>query len=115
MEPCGPGVARELSEELSIAGAARSQTVNYKDAGTDEARTEVRVGTAWRPRGEGIVVYDRFDYKYDRTADNVSTTKLVNNLTANVMVNDRTQVTGYWGLKHVETDIAEDTYSNWTN
>ena len=109
------GVARELSEELSIAGAARSQAVNYKTDGTDEARTDIRIGTAWRPRGEGIVVFDRFDFKHDRTADNVSTTKLINNLTANVMVNDRTQVTGYWGIKHVETDIADDRYSNWTN
>ena len=113
------GVARELSEELSVAGAARSMTqeraaLGGQDAGT-ENRTDIRVGTAWRPRGEGLVVLDRFDFKYEQAFDGIKTTKLVNNMSANGMINDRTQVTGYWGIKHVETDIDGQTYDNWTN
>ncbi len=113
------GIARELSEELSVAGAARSQIQERKGdslaLGGNENRTDIRVGGAWRPRGEGIVVLDRFDYKHERATDNTKTTKLINNLSANVMINDRTQVTGYWGLKHVETDIDRQGYENWTN
>ncbi len=113
------GVARELSETLSLAGAFRGQVQERKieapvKSYLEEKRADVRLGAAWRPRGEGTVVFDRFDYKYNLEADGTRTRKIVNNMAANTMVGDRTQVTGYWGLKQVETDIGDARYSNVT-
>ena len=111
------GAARELTDEFSLAATGRLQMrETHEGIGnideTRELRSDLRVGAAWRPRGEGTVVFERFDYKYNELADGTTQTKLVNNMAANTMVNDRWQLTGNWGVKYTETDLGSDTYDS---
>ena len=102
------GGAREASERFSYAGAARIQheKTDQIDGSQVERRTvDVRVGTAFRPRGEGIVVYDRFDVQHDETVGQQRSWKAVNNLGVNMMLSDRTQMAINHGLKYSETEI----------
>ena len=102
------GGAREASERFSYAGAARVQyeTNEQLDGSSLDRRTvDVRVGTAFRPRGEGIVVYDRFDVKHDEVFGQSKAWKVVNNLGANFMLSDRTQMALNHGIKYGETEI----------
>lgn len=111
------GAARELTDEFSLAATGRMQMrETHEGPGniteTRELRTDLRVGAAWRPRGEGTVVFERFDYKYNELADGTTQTKLVNNMAANTMINDRWQLTGNWGVKYTETDLGGDRYDS---
>ena len=102
------GGAREASERFSYAGAARIQkeTTDQLDGSKLERRTvDLRVGTAYRPRGEGIIVYNRFDVKHDETIDRQKSWKAINNLGVNMMLSDRTQMSLNHGLKYTETKI----------
>ena len=111
------GVARELSETFSLAAAGRAQvqTIDGTPLAPEEltdTRAEFNFGAAYRPRGEGFVVLNRFDVKYDDLADGSKTVKLVNNLALNAMLGDRTQLTGYFGLKNVEATLGDQSYKS---
>ena len=111
------GAARELTDEFSLAATGRMQMRETHEglgnlAETRELRTDLRLGAAWRPRGEGTVVFERFDYKYNELADGTTQTKLVNNMAANTMINDRWQLTGNWGVKHTQTDLGAERYDS---
>lgn len=111
------GVSRELSETFSLAGIARAQiqerhASDIQSVAINETRSDIRIGAAWRPRNEDTVVFDRFDYKFNKAADGSRTTKMVNNFAANTMVNDRWQLTGHYGVKHVQTDLGGVDYSS---
>lgn len=108
------GIARELSEEFSLATLGRVQK-RYEDIGGDEMRADLRIAGAWRPRGEGTVVFDRLDLKFDERADGTKTRKLVNNLAMNTMVTDRWQLTTNYGVKYTDITLAGDDYSSWTH
>ena len=102
------GGAREASERFSYAGAARVQyeTTEQPDGSSlDRRSVDVRVGTAFRPRGEGVVVYDRFDVKHDEVFGQSQSWKVVNNLGANFMLSDRTQMALNHGIKYGESEI----------
>ncbi len=107
--------AREMSEKLSFAGAAR---LNYRtgDFGANESlRLDARFGTAWRPRGEGLIFLNRFDLVYDDSLADIKTTKLVNNLTANTMLNDHWQLAAHYGIKYTRSDIGGDEYKGFSH
>ena len=107
-------IARELSEELSLAGAVRS-VFNKNDADEKSKNIDARLGLAWRPRDEDTIIFNRFDYGHSEDIAGLTTTKLVNNVAVNTQVNDRWQLTGNWGAKHVRTDIAGQSFSNTTH
>jgi uncharacterized repeat protein (TIGR01451 family) len=106
--------ARSLTETLSFAGSARLTSSTTRDVGT-ESRADLRLGASWRPKDEGLVVFDRLDISHYQDAFGVTETKVVNNLAANTWINDRWQLTGNWGTKYTQTDIAGQSLSNWTN
>ena len=107
--------AREMSEKLSFAGALRAsfreQTRNGVNVLSGRSkRVDARLGTAWRPRGEGLIFLNRFDLVLDDGISENKTTKLVNNFTANTMLSDRWQLAGHYGLKYVVSDFEGETY-----
>lgn len=112
------GVARELSETLSVAAKARTQmTQNHSEfddiiGETRSSRTDLRAGIAWRPRDEDTVIFDRLDVSHQKDVDGAETTKIVNNFAANTMINDRTQATWNYGLKLTDTSFDNTSYSS---
>lgn len=108
-------VARELSEDLSLAGALRSTFHNPNgDLGSTE-QVDARVGAAWRPRDEDTVIFDRFDYGFKKDQMGYTKTKLVNNLAANQMLANNWQVTANHGVKYVKETIAGQEFETLTN
>ncbi len=108
-------VARELSEELSLAGAVRSVFNESADQTNTTENIDIRLGAAWRPRDEDTIVFNRFDFGHSKDALGQTTTKLVNNVAVNTQINDRWQLSGNWGAKHVRTDIAGKSFKNDTH
>lgn len=98
------GGAREVSEKLSFSAAARHQSEALDDQPMSE-RFDMRVGAAWRPKGEGLILLNRTDIGSDEVEGVSKRRKAVNNFTFNAMVTDRTQVAVYHGVKYVETDF----------
>ena len=99
------GGARESSERFSYAGATR---VQHETGGElpERKSAEARIGSAWRPRGEGTVVYNRFDASYNETQGEQKSQKLVNNLGVNWQAYPQTQIAAYWGIKYAENETA---------
>ncbi len=113
-------VARELSEDLSLAGSARGL---FNTAANDPAQPvpnatsqlDLRLGAAWRPRGEETIVFDRFDVSHNKNARGEAETKIVNNLAINQMITDRLQATANYGVKHVRAEIAGQKLKSWNH
>ena len=101
------GIARELSEELSIAGAARGYFRETDEDPNATSRVDVRLGGAWRPRSEDIIIFDRLDISHEKNARGEGESKIVNNAAANVMLSDRWQLTANYGVKRVSTELAD--------
>jgi len=100
------GVARELSDKLSLAGSARGMVNDPKSAERNNSQLDVRLGGAWRPRGEETIVFDRLDINRTKDATGLTKSKIVNNLAVNQMVTDRLQATVNYGVKHVSVKNA---------
>ena len=106
------GGAREASETLSFAGTGRYQSETSEFGGQRRA-IDTRLGTAWRPRGEGPIVFNRLDFKQEEVVGDFSTWKLVNNLGANTMLSDATQMSIFNGIKFTETSLAGADVEGW--
>ncbi|MEM7458357.1 MAG: hypothetical protein AAF331_02735 [Pseudomonadota bacterium] len=98
------GGAREITKTLSFSAAARRQEEQIEGRG-DREQTDVRIGAAWRPRGEGLVVFNRLDVGHLKEEGIQDRSKIVNNFAMNAMVTDKTQLSVYHGIKRVETDF----------
>lgn len=109
------GVARELSEELSLAGSARALFNRLDDASQDTSQLDIRLGGAWRPRGEETIIFDRFDLSHDKNALGETETKIVNNIAINQMITDRFQATANYGVKHVSTELGGKKLKSWNH
>ena len=108
------GGAREVSETLSFSAVSRFQKEHQYTAERRES-LDLRVGLAWRPRGEGLVVLNRFDIGHDRVDGVSHKTKVVNNLAINAMLGARTQGSLYHGLKYVEAEYVGAHASGFTH
>lgn len=108
------GGAREITKTLSFSAAARHQKESLQDQANRE-KTDIRIGAAWRPRGEGLVVLNRFDLGHLKEDGVQNRSKLVNNLAVNAMLSKRTQLSVYHGIKHVETEFDGVTASGFTH
>ena len=109
------GVARELTETLSLAGSARG--LFNEAAGSNDAASQldVRLGGAWRPRDEDTIIFDRLDISHTNNEIGESETKIVNNLAVNTKVTDRLQATANYGVKNVRREIAGQQLSSWNH
>ena len=97
------GAAREVTEALSFAGAARIVQEN-NDLDPDRRTIDARLGAAWRPRGEGLVAFNRFDIKSEEIDGEFSSWKAINNLALNTRVTDRAQISVNHGFKYSAFD-----------
>ena len=109
------GVARELSEELSLAGSARALFNRLDNQSEDTSQLDIRLGGAWRPRDEKTIIFDRFDVSHDKNARGETETKIVNNLAINQLITDRLQATANYGVKHVRTEIGGQKLKSWNH
>ncbi len=108
-------LARELSEELSIAGALRGVFNEAEGEPNATSQFDARIGGAWRPRGEETVYFDRFDLTHSKNVRGETETKLVNNFAMNTMMADNWQLSTNYGVKHVRTDIADQKFTSWSH
>ncbi len=108
-------LARELSEELSIAGAMRGVFNEASGEPNATSQLDARVGAAWRPRGEETVYFNRLDLRHAKNVRGETETKFVNNLAMNTMVADNWQLSTNYGVKHVRTDIANQKFKSWSH
>ena len=107
------GAAREVTERLSFAAGGLVQ-YDGQDGG-DTRNAELRIGAAWRPRGEGPTVYNRLDLQHQESFAQGSSWKAVNNVGANVMLTRRTQAAVYHGVKYVEAEFEGARVNGLTN
>lgn len=98
------GGAREITQTLSFSAASRHQK-EWQALGTNREQTDIRIGAAWRPRGEGLIVLNRFDVGHVKEDGIQNRSKIVNNLTVNAMLTERTQASLYHGVKRVQTEF----------
>ncbi len=98
------GGAREITKTLSFSAAGRHQWENISDRG-DREQSDIRVGAAWRPRGEGLVILNRLDIGHLNEEGVQDRAKIVNNFAANAMLSKRTQLSVYHGIKRVEVEF----------
>ena len=113
---------RELSEKLSFAGAFRA---NYKEQTSRDdlgqinnstaTRFDGRLGLAWRPRDEGLIILDRFDVVIDDNLSDTKTVKFINNFAANAQLSDRWQLAGNYGVKYTQTEFENESYNGFTH
>ena len=108
------GGAREITKTLSFSAAARHQEESLTGQ-PDLVDTDVRIGAAWRPKGEGLVVLNRLDIGQSNEDGIQERSKIVNNLAINAMLNDQTQLSVYHGIKHVDAEFAGATASGATH
>ena len=108
------GAAREVSESLSFAGAARIQT-NERENAPDERSVDARLGVAWRPRdNDGLVIFNRFDIKQNIIDGELNSWKAVNNLALNTQPHERVQLSFNHGFKYSELDANNASFSGVT-
>jgi len=107
------GVAREVSDKFSYAGAAR-YTQENNDLSPDTRTADVRIGAAWRPRGDGLVAFNRFDLGVDEIDEETRSWKAVNNFALNAQISERLQVALSHGLKYSELQTNGDRFSGFT-
>lgn len=100
------GLARELSETLSLAGASRLAVDDRVEVG-DRTVLDVRLGAAYRPKDEGTVWFNRLDIAHQTSEGQATTTKIVNNAAVNTHINDRWQLSANYGIKYNKTEIND--------
>lgn len=108
------GGARETSETLSFALAARIER-DLVETAADTTRIDARLGASWRPRGEGPVVFNRFDVGHQEISGVSTQWKLVNNLGLNTRLGDRTQLAVFHGIKYAEATFGDLSFDSVTN
>ncbi len=107
------GGAREATEDLSFALAGRIER-NLADELSNTLGLDARLGLAWRPRGKGTVIFNRFDAAYDETTGQSEVWKVVNNFGINTVVGERLQVAGFYGFKYSEAEFFGDRFNEVT-
>lgn len=107
--------ARQIRTDLSFAGAARYQHLNQKDTGLDSNAGSLSLGLAYRPRENAPVIFDRFDFTFQKGIDGTKTQKLINNFALNADLFDKVQSSLFLGTKFTQTTIGLETYESWTH
>ncbi|MEL6687789.1 MAG: hypothetical protein AAFP97_09210, partial [Pseudomonadota bacterium] len=97
-------VARDLNDELSIAGTTRAAWLN-PDQGDVREQIDVRLAFAWRPEGGRLAILNRTDFGHLSGDTQGTRTKWVNNLAANTLIGDRAELSVNHGIKYVREDL----------
>ncbi len=107
------GGARETTEDVSFALAGRLER-NLLNEGANTSRLDTRLGLAWRPRGKGAVIFNRFDASYDEVTGQSETWKIVNNFGINTVFLERFQLAAFYGFKYSESQFFGDRFNEVT-
>ena len=99
--------AREITETLSLAGAARGAFNEPEGSSSASSQVDARLGLAWRPRDEDdLIVFNRLDVSDRKDTAGLDARKVVNNVALNAQVAPRWQLTLNHGIKHVRSDYG---------
>lgn len=101
---------REVSEALSFASDARYQSESFENGRETEA-LEIRIGAAWRPRYDGLIILSRLDLGFESQPGRSVRNKLVHNLALNGQMTERAQWALYHGMKYIEQELEELRYN----
>ena len=74
----------------------------------------MRIGAAFRPRGEGLIAFNRLDLKMDETDEQNRSWRVVNNFALNAKVTERLQVSANHGVKYAVLEADGETYAGIT-
>jgi hypothetical protein len=88
------------------------------ESGLDATDSDVRFGLAYRPKNSPWIVLDRLDFILEDQDGNDFDTqshRIVNNLNANLKLNDKTQLSAQYGAKYVRDNFDADHYSGYTD
>ena len=78
------------------------------------AVSTARLGLAWRPRAEGIIIFDRFDINQNVIDGELTSWRAVNNLGLNAMLDERWQLSLNHGIKYSQLNTGGDVFSGVT-
>ncbi|MEE4382236.1 MAG: hypothetical protein V2J02_09605, partial [Pseudomonadales bacterium] len=111
------GLAHQL-DDGRILSARLEFLQRDEDRGARSRRMATRVGAAWRPTGSRWTVLNRLDLVLEDRSEadfDSATGKIVNNLSANLRPDARSQLSLSWGLKYVLAEIDGETYGGVTD
>lgn len=97
-------VARDLNDQLSMAGTSRAAWLNPAQ-GDGREQIDVRLAFAWRPEGGRLAILNRTDFGHLSDGPQGTRTKWVNNLAANALLGDRAEISLNHGIKLVREDL----------
>jgi hypothetical protein len=109
--------------------SARCQVFDTKSsAGLKNVNGELRLGMVYRPLYTKWIILDRLDFLYDKQmSETVATTetlatsfnsenrRIVNNLSANFKMDNKTQISLFYGAKYALDSIDGTDYSGYTD
>jgi hypothetical protein len=91
---------------------------SQSEGGFGNTTADLRLGWAWRPPDSEWIVFDRLDLIYENRDDgsvDLRSSRIVNNLNANWMMDRRTQLAFQYGAKYVRTNIDAAAYTGYTD
>ena len=106
--------ARQMNDAVSYAGTFRFERSNLVEA-ADRERLEARLGFAYRPEAEDLILFNRLDFERDTERDVQETWKLVNNFSANLKLGQNTEWAGFLGTKYAESTLYGEQFKGWTH
>jgi len=80
--------------------------------------TDIQVGYSYRPEDSRWTLFNRLDLRHassQSAASDIQTQKIVNNLNANYMWSNRTQIALQYGFKYVIDNFESDEYRGFTD
>ncbi len=107
------GGARQASETLSFAAAARLQRETFTIEGAEARRDiDARLGLAYRPRGEGVIIFNRLDVKAEEVFNTTQQYRIVNNFSANILPTDKIELAVFYGAKFTDATFDGDQFQS---
>ena len=106
--------ARQMNAALSFAGRLRYQHTTSGSAPLTDVM-DVRLGLAYRPDDDGLIVFNRLDLKQDHEKGVRQDWKLVNNLTAHKQLGEKLTLAAFLGTKYAEITLNDRQYRGWTH
>ena len=94
------------------------------DTGTKTVTGDLRFGMVYRPLNTRWIFLDRLDFLYDKDTTTITTTttptdtdnrRAVNNLSANYKLDNKTQISLFYGAKYVMETIDGTEYNGFTD
>ncbi|MDX8392967.1 MAG: OmpA family protein [Mariprofundales bacterium] len=111
------GVQGKLKDDLSLSWTVQG-THSKQIAGTFATQINTSLGLALRPKHDGLMLFDKFDIRYQSGNDGVfasTSWNYINNIHANLQYDPDSQVEMHHGFKWSRENIAQMPYTGITD